>query len=234
MKNRIGPIRKTIRRLQFSIAEPRYYRYARENIECQCPLCHCPYRGSLRYSFVRVLEESRLIYYDVPKCASSTIRYLLFNNDHRLSLRNPRDDIGEYFRFSFVRNPWDRMVSNWKMFTTRPSRIAQIRSMTDDDVSSFEDFVHFARRMKNHHWQPQVLFLPDELSFLGRLETFDQDFARLCESIGMEVPTLPEKRNATERAHYSDYYTPALVEIVAGMYRDDIERFGYSFRTREG
>lgn len=214
---------------KFAIYKPRYYRYAQRKIPCECPLCLCPYRGTGAYSFTYISEQKRLIYYDVPKCASTTVRTVFFGNDHALSLRNPKGNLDRYFKFSFIRDPWDRMVSNWKMFTTQPYRIKQIRSMTDLDVSRFEDFVHFARRTKNHHWQPQLLYLPDKLDFLGRLETFDQDFERLCEAIGVTRMPRPVRRNNTARSRYQDYYTPKLVDVVAEMYAADIDAFGFEF-----
>lgn len=218
-----------LKRWNFALRKPRYYRYAEQHILCECPRCFCPHRRAQRYSFTYVSESQSVIYYDVPKCASSTIRQIFFGNNHTLSLVNPQKSLDHYFKFSFVRDPWDRMVSNWKMFTSQPFRIKQIQSMTDQDVSRFEDFVYFARRVKNHHWQPQVLYLPDKLDFLGRLETFEHDFKTLCDRIGiMPVPVI-EKRNTTARSRYQDYYTPTLVDVVAEMYAEDIQAFGFEF-----
>ena len=100
--------------------------------------------------------------------------------------------------------------------------------MTSRDVSGFEEFVRFASEVKNHHWQPQFLYLPDELDFVGRVETFDHDFQQLCGIIGEEVPQ-PSRVNATEREAHWKYYTPALAELVTEMYARDIAEFGYRF-----
>jgi hypothetical protein len=183
----------------------------------------------MRYSFVYICEKRKLIYYDVPKCASSTIRKELFGNDNALSMINPKRDLKEYFKFTFVRNPWDRMVSNWKMFTSQASRIKQLKSMTSQDVSKFEDFVYFANRIRNHHWQPQVLYLPEKMDFIGRFEAFERDFERLCFYIG-EKPWKVAKLNVTKRGPYYKYYTPSLVNYVAEIYSEDIRKFGYKFK----
>ncbi len=169
-----------------------------------------------------------MIYYDIPKCASSTIRMEIFNKDNSFSMRNPTKELHTYFKFSFVRNPWDRMISNWKMFTSLPGRIKQLKSMTSKDLSDFEKFVHFASETKNHHWQPQFLYIPDNLDFIGRLETFDEDFNKLLSTIG-DRPRKTSKLNATNKGEYWKYYTPALVDFVAEMYSEDIRKFGYKF-----
>ncbi|MBE9061356.1 sulfotransferase family 2 domain-containing protein [cf. Phormidesmis sp. LEGE 11477] len=208
----------------------RYYKYARNNVRCDCPLCKCPYRNKGQYSFVFVSEEKKIIYYDIPKCASSTIRKLLFDNVNELSLNNPKDPLSEYFKFSFSRNPWDRIVSNWKMFTSQPMRIDQLKSMTDRDLSSFRDFVLFAKQVNNHHWQPQFRFLPDELDFLGKIENFEADFHTLCDVIQQsDIKPNGLRLNSTTRLPYRDYYTSETIEAVAEMYSEDIEMFKYSF-----
>ncbi len=100
--------------------------------------------------------------------------------------------------------------------------------MTNKDLSNFEKFVHFAAQTKNHHWQPQILYLPDNLDFLGKVENLDEDFSKLCLAIG-ERPAHVRKMNTTERTEYSHYYTPQLIELVSEMYSEDIKLFGYKF-----
>lgn len=206
-----------------------YYAYARERIPCACPLCRCPAREGAWYSFVYVREDLGVVYFDVPKCASTTIRFELFANDNDFSLRNPERSLDAYLTFTFVRNPWDRLVSTWQMFTTDPRRVRQLRSMTDQDLSSFDDFVRFARDVPNHHWQPQVLFLPERVDFIGRLESFDDDFARLCVQLGIPPRRVERRRAGAPRPSYPSYYSRALADLVGDMYGDDVETFGYAF-----
>ena len=213
MKQTVHRIYKPTKKLFISIKDnataSHYYKYARKNIECQCPLCKCPSQGAMKYSFVYICEERKIIYYDIPKCASTTIREEIFNNNNKLSMSNPSLELNKYFKFSFVRNPWDRMVSNWKMFTNKPYRIKQLKSMTSKDVSKFKNFIRFARERKNHHWQPQYLFLPDKLDYLGKVENFREDFSYVLSMIG-ENPREVKKHNTTKRDSYWNYYTPEL------------------------
>ena len=222
---------RILRRTRARVRPSRAYKYARKRIPCACPRCSCPARAAGRYSFVYVSEPLRLIYYDVPKCASTTIRNVLFQNDNALSLADPRNERSSYFSFTFVRNPWSRMVSNWKMFTTQSARIRQLKSMTDEDLSRFDDFVDFAIRVPNHHWQPQVLFLPEPVDFVGRVENFEADFCRVLERHGLENP-VTESLNVTDHKPYSAYYTDGLVDKVADFYAEDIRTFGYEFKRR--
>lgn len=208
---------------------PNYFEYARKNIICDCPLCLCPNRDTKNYSFVYVKEALNIIYFDIPKCASKSIRSFFFNSDNDYSLVNPTKNLNNYIKFTFVRNPWARMVSNWKMFTTIPFRLKQLRSMTADDLSEFGAFVSFAQRVKNHHWQPQSIFLPGKLDFIGNVETFEKDFNTLCSMIGIKPGKVPHENRSERSEVYSTYYTNSMIEQVAEMYSEDIEKFGYQF-----
>jgi len=209
--------------------EPDSYRYARENIPCVFAKCKCPAQLKKKYSFVYVSEDRNLIYYNVPKCASTTIRHELFGQRTTASLLTPKRSTDQYLKFAFVRNPWDRMVSNWKMFTQRPKRLNQINLMVPKGEMSFESFINFSIEQANHHWQPQSLFIPENIDFLGKIESFDEDFNRLLALIGREPRTL-RKKNTTKGDDYWTYYSPELVRLVGELYKEDIERFGYDFK----
>ena len=229
--NSIENLKSSVRKFLFSLNKPYYYKYAEKNIPCECPLCPCPSGGRRKdrdYGFAYISEHKKIIYFSIPKSASGTIRKTLFPEGNRATLIHPKQSSDKYFKFTFVRNPWARMVSNWTMFTKYKGRIRQLKSMTDEDLSKFEDFIDFAKRAKNHHWQPQVLFIPEEPDFIGKVENFNEDFSKLCHQIGFSIE-MPNKTGSSEHKPYWEYYTPSLVEQVREMYAEDIERFGYTF-----
>jgi hypothetical protein len=213
----------------------RYFNMARESIPCHCPSCRCP-AIECQYSFVYICERRRFIYYDIPKNASSTLRSKLFGDPYPLphleSLRDPRDEISRYFKFAIVRNPWSRMISNWRMFTSKPYRINQLKSMTSNDLSSFDSFCHFAVLHPNHHWQPQTLFLPDPLDFVGRIENMKEAFAGIASRVdGFDPIDLKVNQTAytADPLAYRDSYTKFSRELISEFYRDDINRFHYDY-----
>jgi len=200
---------------------PYFYRYAQEHILCECPACSCPHRGKLKYSFTYIDETKKLIYFDVPKSASSSIRRAFFGNDHRVSMSDPQYALEDYYTFTVVRNPWSRMVSNWKMFTKQPFRIKQLQSMTDEDLTEFEDFVAFAERIENHHWQPQSLYVPQAIDFIAKMESLEDDLAQMAMGYGAALPAVGHL-NKTTHSHYTDYYTENLAERVGEMHAEDV------------
>lgn len=231
--NTYDQINKIYHEMLVLLRKPYYYKYAQENILCECPLCFCPSRDKKKYSFVYVCEKRKIMYFDTPKCASTTIRNAFFNKSNVQSLIDPKDKTENYFKFTFVRNPWDRIVSNWKMFTTHPFRIKQLKSMTNKNISKFEDFLRFSIKKKNHHWQPQVLFIPEKMDFIGKLENFNVDFSRLYSKLNNKSANNVTKNNSTERKPYWKYYNSSTAELVSKIYAEDIERFGYKFDENE-
>ena len=138
----------------------------------------------------------------------------------------------EYFTFSFVRNPWDKMLGHymWRK---------QISSNTckGDDLS-FRDWVlEFENNIKGpgalgDKGLPQYgqLFLDNVqlVDFIGKFENLQEDFNTICDKIGIPQQQLPHK-NKTKHKHYTEYYDDETREIVAENYARDNEYFGYKF-----
>jgi hypothetical protein len=135
----------------------------------------------------------------------------------------------ECFVFSFVRNPFDRLVSAHKYLTggfgnKHDSNFAQTLS------SDFKKFV-FNDLNCNFNWlhfRPMFTWLNADIDFIGRFENFQQDFNFVCDKIGIPRQQLPHK-NKSQHKHYTEYYDDETREIVAKKYARDIEHFGYEF-----
>jgi chondroitin 4-sulfotransferase 11 len=170
-----------------------------------------------------------------------------------------RSVVGKYrwdstFKFCFVRNPWDRYVSNWHWLT----RTGQRTGWADrgwkgaDGEISFADFVHqigAAYNMPSEgyqhdkwHVRNQIEHITDGegnlmMDFVGRVENIEKDFRHVCKEIGHPEIELPHLNHVgyhaggerVEEEHYSTHYTPELVALVADRARADIEAFGYEF-----
>lgn len=218
--------------------------FLNRNIKCDTVGCHCMYANpnkEIKYSF-RYLDNDRdLIYYSVPKSASSFVRSRLFpgsyglgpktlNQPCKYSIKSTKFLYKKYFSFTFVRNPWSRMVSNWAYFTSSKFRIHQM-NLSGYDMSkyyNFKDFLIFSTFFNNHHWQPQHLFLDSNLDYIGKVENFNQDWFNIFEKLNLN-PIPPKKVNTTNHKHYTEYYDDESRDIVARKYAKDIEYFGYQF-----
>jgi hypothetical protein len=140
----------------------------------------------------------------------------------------PAAQYSAYFKFGFVRNPWDRLVSRYHYLKRNTSHR---HSRLVNAMSGFPEYVRWEmdRNMRLTH---QHAYLCDKegrliVDFVGRFENLRDDFVRATEKIGITT-SLPHL-NATESKDYRKFYTPELRDTVADFYKRDIELFGYDF-----
>lgn len=149
-----------------------------------------------------------------------------------LSLLQLRPHLGEekfdaYFKFAFVRNPFDRFVSYCSFMTRHGGEFLRDPQGVMRSVLANPPLQHIL-------FVPQYRFVTDaagELlaSAIFRVESMQADFDACCARIGLPTQTL-EKANSSRRGEYRDYYDQALIDSVAELYARDIELFGYTFQ----
>lgn len=155
-----------------------------------------------------------------------------------------REEVGadvfrDYFKFAFVRNPYDKAVSQYEyMKRTRKTLRGRI-GMADD--ATFAEHLRLIRGRPHPHWDPQHTFLFDErgallVDFVGRFERFEADAQRAFDALGLGARLggwrsvrVPHAKGGGARPSYREYYDDETREAVREMYARDLEVFGYTF-----
>ena len=204
------------------------------------------------------MKEYNSIFIHVPKSGGLSMESICRDNNifidpvnNNTSKLNEKHDTDVYtsienesnikFSFSFVRNPFERLVSAWKC-----------PWVTGDKINGnqwkvpFNDFTDFIREfvLKESEWNffrwshvmpftdPRMkLFNSDGkelLNFIGKLETYQEDFNIVCDKVGIPLRQLPHI-NKSKHKHYTEHYDDETRAIVAEKYAKDIEYFGYEF-----
>jgi len=148
----------------------------------------------------------------------------------------------DYFKFAFVRNPWDRLVSCYFQKIVNPKGIDLNPPGEDRFYRSmqFGEFVEVVAAIPdekaNAHFRSQYRGICDKnrnvlANFVGRFENLAEDFDFVAKKIGDERLELPHLlRSGRRRSRpYVEFYDDRLRELVRRRFRDDVEIFGYSF-----
>lgn len=224
---------------------------------------------------IDALPRHQLIYVCVPKCASTTVKGALSMlqgsrasaktiHKRRLSgLRSPKQ-IGisafhrlatdpRTLRFSFVRNPYARLVSCWAdklqnkplvhgdsfvdIYLDHRAEVDDKLPHGADQTLSFEQFVIFATATANArldgHWNSQddCIDMPGiALNFIGKVENFNEDFDRVLNHAGADEAlrrSIGKRRNTSKHQTWQAYYNDALADRVYRAYERDFDRLEY-------
>lgn len=140
-----------------------------------------------------------------------------------------------YFTFSFVRNPWDRMVSEY--FYIRKKWGCDCKEKYFK--KTFPNFRSFVIKnglqcsWPSHRFQ-QIDFVLNPMTnqmvdFIGRFENLNRDFRYVCQRIGFKKLARLRQTNVTYHKKYRHYYDTETKNIIAHKFRRDIEYFKYTF-----
>jgi len=141
--------------------------------------------------------------------------------EYRDALGNAQ--FGNLYKFTCVRNPWDRMVSYYFTPTQSPETWdwKKFRKMIFKAVS-VADYL----RLDNCEQDPFA-----NVDYIMRFENLADDFRTVCGTLGISPATLPQYKRSN-RKQYSKYYDDELRELVHTRFAEEIERFGYAFEKR--
>lgn len=185
-----------------------------------------------------------IVYVRVPRGANTSIRLAIPDaQEIKVAPSRLRKNYPNSFVFSFVRNPWARLVSGYRSKLCHHNAVnkAVFKKLVKLD-SRFQlhmPFDEFAElicglpdRKVEKHFRSQSYFLkhkgqliPD---FIGRLENMQEDWNEV-QSITNTNLTLQHKNRSGSPNHKEYYANPRIREMVADRYAEDISSFDYHF-----
>jgi hypothetical protein len=152
------------------------------------------------------------------------------------------------FKFCFVRNPYDRLVSLYEYH--------RIKDRLKLDFDTFVELLYkeyiykrippiglyniktFPKDSKLYHkdiygnqYNSMIKWIPSNIGFIGRFEDFDSEIDKLLRILGYTGPIINVKKtNYSKHDNYIKYYNNrTTIKYVSKMYKKDIIRFGYKF-----
>ena len=195
---------------------------------------------------LKKFDDFKCIFVHIPKTGGVTINNSYFNSlggvhrtikDYQLIFN--KKEFFEYFKFAFVRNPWDRLVSTYFHYK-RGGFHSNDKEWYKSNLSKYNGFEEFVTEWVNKeninkrpHFKPQHEFITINgeifVDRIFRFEQFKEAIQEINNKLNLEI-SIPHLNKSNNRAKdYKSYYSERTKKIVKEVYFEDIEIFKYSF-----
>ena len=197
----------------------------------------------------------------IPKCASKTIlnmmelgrnrdddstelinNYVIYENHQRLIVLEQKYNLNDMFVFTFVRNPYDRIIS-WYNYhkNIKPYCELSIDKWIEQGCNVHKGWI----RQNQTNWKLeekspllQYNFIESntnrKIDYIGKMETFDEDIQKIIEHLNK----IFETNNVEKRCTYKNIkknanrgekecLTQQSKNIIYNLFKKDFEYFGY-------
>lgn len=213
--------------------------------ECEKIITNLIRFGNYESRTYMINYEKKLIYLSNPKVACTSLKANLFNcnieDDERIhsilcSHRKSeitKKDFSNYFIYTYVRNPFERLVSCYK------NKVCKQKHYYDSYLCGFilpdKGFEAFVNKVffipdcfSDRHFRSQYSLIYKKgkcmVDFVGKIETIKESFPKLAKKYNLSPL---QYYNATKKNNWMDYYTISTAKKVYKRYKMDFKKFGY-------
>ena len=193
-------------------------------------------------------NEKKLAYLENCKVGSTSIINSLFGLQYannpgivhmvlqgRMKNELERNDgYKDYYIFTYVRNPFERMVSCYKDKIIRKNYWYRRRGYFAfiADSTDFDDFIDNLALvpdiLSDRHFRSQYSLIYKRgkklVDFVAKIETIQDSYSKFVEEY--DLPPI-ENYNSTKKDDWMDYYSLDSAKKVYRRYKNDIIKFGY-------
>ena len=197
-----------------------------------------------------IFPKQKAIFIHIPKTAGSSIKKAFFGryaSDHSPAKREAKiypKEWKTHYKFSFVRNPWDRICSiyHYYKFYEQKSNKRFRESLEGVDFEKFCELLCCDKLPVEFSWleifncnsdlghQYDWISINGEIAvdYVGKFENLRKNFKELCRRFNIRVPRLSHLKNSTN-TDYKSQYTQISRDLIADKFKKDIEKFSYEF-----
>jgi hypothetical protein len=129
-----------------------------------------------------------------------------------------------YYKFCFIRNPYDKIVSAW--YHVNRFNIPFKNFLNLENVCNDVEYMHV--------FMPQVRNIINEkgkinINYIGNFENLEEDFHKILENIGVKriLHEVSKKMNVRDHAPYKEYYDQETLDRVNIILKEDFDKLNY-------
>lgn len=195
-----------------------------------------------------ICHKHKCIFIHIPRCAGTSIESAIVGRDWWNICKEQKHIYAsvakriyhkyweEYFKFTIIRNPWDRVVSLSKYSWFYGVHIRNEQVNLNQYIKKFPEGEIDPRCELPLPDEPHIgssvyaNYMNEELDYIGEFENLHEDWKYIQDAIGCNKQ-LPhaEKNKRSNCKHYTEYYDSHTRQLVASKYATDIDIFNYTF-----
>lgn len=141
-------------------------------------------------------------------------------------------NLQDYYKFTIVRNPWDRAVSLWAYRFKKKgiSFVRYLHYVENKDLKILDKiFINYHIGQAMIRPQSDYVLINGEIKLdkIYRFENYEEEINSLREKLNIKKEIV--KINSSTHEHYSEYYNKKTIRQIERIYSQDIELFNYKF-----
>ena len=154
-------------------------------------------------------------------------------------------EIKDFFKFSIIRNPWDRAVSfynhvrhkEYYYYTVKRPDLQMPKYVKNATIMTFKQYAlrYFNKNFNSEKVTKPYMFFQDKFSldYVIRLEYLQEDLYNIKDKLEIDLNcTIPHRNNIetfTVRSPYKDFYNKEMENFIGKLFEWDTNMFGYKF-----
>lgn len=185
-------------------------------------------------------KDKKFIFIHVQKCGGTSVidyfkvpkKHNKIKHDIKL-IKSKKENLKKYFKFTVIRNPWDRMVS---FFHYHKEKILD-KNFPTKTWSYIKDlnFTQFLRSDKFQKWAA-INNITDFITFKDKIyidyfinfDNLNNDF-KLIQKICKNNSDLKFKNKSNHKSYEKYYKNKKNIEIINFLFKKEIEFFNFKF-----
>lgn len=179
-----------------------------------------------------ILSEQKIIFIHAPRTSGTSIEneilknQLVPDNQKHLRASQIKQHLGNqwnyYFKFTIVRNPWDRVISFYHQIFHEAYGIRTGKSL-----------LFFLEHYKPAPWEYGLQcsdYADEDMDLVIKFEDREEGLKSLENIAGIKVdPNKKSRSRERGKRNYRDYYDNETRDIVKKSFARDIDLYGYEF-----